>query len=112
MFRALVLLMFTTLPAMADGERAGKFDYYVMALSWTPNWCALEGDRKKSDQCDDDTGFGFTLHGLWPQFNVGWPSYCRGTARAPSRRQTNAMTDIMGAGGPVKTTPSKRSGFV
>ena len=25
----------------ADGERAGNFDYYVMALSWSPNWCAL-----------------------------------------------------------------------
>ena len=47
MFRALVLLMFTTLPAMADGERAGKFDYYVMALSWTACWGELEGDRKK-----------------------------------------------------------------
>jgi ribonuclease T2 len=99
MFRALILTLLTAMPAMADGERAGKFDYYVMALSWTPNWCALEGDRKRSDQCDDDTGFGFTLHGVWPQFNVGWPSYCTGAKRAPSRRQTNAMTDIMGSGG-------------
>ena len=99
MFRALILTLFTALPAMAEGEHAGKFDYYVMALSWTPNWCALEGDRKRSDQCDDDTGFGFTLHGVWPQFNVGWPSYCTGAKRPPSRGQTNAMTDIMGSGG-------------
>ena len=63
MFRVLILALFTALPAMAEGERAGKFDYYVMALSWTPNWCASEGDRKNSDQCDDDRGFGFTLHG-------------------------------------------------
>jgi len=99
MFRVLILALFTALPAMAEGERAGKFDYYVMALSWTPNWCASEGDRKNSDQCDDDRGFGFTLHGLWPQFNVGWPSYCKPAQRAPSRSQTNAMADIMGSGG-------------
>tara|TARA_R110002096_G_scaffold8802_3_gene35791 strand:+ start:38194 stop:38826 length:633 start_codon:yes stop_codon:yes gene_type:complete len=99
MFRILIPALFTALPVWAQGEPAGEFDYYVMALSWTPNWCALEGDRKKSDQCDDDTGFGFTLHGVWPQFNVGWPSFCDTSARSPSRRQTNAMADIMGSGG-------------
>ena len=26
----------------AEGEKAGEFDYYVLALSWTPTWCALE----------------------------------------------------------------------
>jgi len=99
MFRALIPALFAALPAFADGERAGDFDYYVLALSWTPNWCALEGDRKNSDQCDDDTGFGFTLHGLWPQYRVGWPSYCKTPHRPPSRRQTNQMTDIMGTSG-------------
>lgn len=99
MFRALIPALFAALPVWADGERAGEFDYYVLALSWTPNWCALEGDRKNSDQCDADTGFGFTLHGLWPQFNVGWPSYCKTPHRPPSRRQTNSMTDIMGTSG-------------
>ena len=33
---------------MADGERSGEVDYYVMALSWSPTWCALEGDARKS----------------------------------------------------------------
>jgi ribonuclease T2 len=99
MLRILIPALFAALPVWAKGERAGDFDYYVLALSWTPNWCVLEGDRKNSDQCDDDTGFGFTMHGLWPQFNVGWPSYCKSPARAPSRRDTNAMTDVMGSGG-------------
>lgn len=85
--------------ALADGERAGDFDYYVMALSWTPSWCALEGDDRGSPQCDADRGFGFTLHGLWPQNEVGWPSNCRTVARDPSRMATDAMADIMGTGG-------------
>ncbi|CAN0588252.1 unnamed protein product, partial [Ectocarpus sp. 12 AP-2014] len=81
----------------ADGERAGEFDYYVMALSWSPNWCALEGDARDAEQCDTDAGW--LLHGLWPQFHRGWPAYCPTTQRAPSRRMTGEMTDIMGSGG-------------
>lgn len=92
-------LCLLTVSARADGERAGAFDYYVLALSWTPSWCALEGDARGSDQCDDGTGYGFTLHGLWPQFEEGWPAYCRTGARDPSRSRTAAMSDIMGSGG-------------
>ena len=55
----------------ADGEKAGEFDYYVLALSWTPTWCALEGDARGSEQCDASKDFGWTLHGLWPQFHQG-----------------------------------------
>lgn len=91
-------LVFTT-PAVADGEHAGDFDYYVMSLSWTPSWCELEGDDRNSPQCDVDKGFGFTLHGLWPQYESGWPSYCRTSERDPSRGQTEAMADIMGTSG-------------
>ncbi len=91
--------LFCATPALADGERAGTFDYYVLALSWTPTWCALEGDARQSDQCDPDQGFGWTLHGLWPQYVSGWPSFCRTSERDPSRAQTAAMADIMGSGG-------------
>lgn len=85
--------------AAADGERPGDFDYYVLALSWTPNWCALEGDARASEQCQAGQGHGFTLHGLWPQYENGWPSFCPTTARPPSRAMTAEMADIMGSGG-------------
>jgi ribonuclease T2 len=84
-------------PAFAEGEAAGAFDYYVMALSWSPNWCALEGDARDAEQCETDLGW--SLHGLWPQYHRGWPSFCPTTARAPTRRMTGAMADIMGSGG-------------
>ena len=83
----------------ADGEKAGKFDYCVLALSWTPTWCALEGDARGSEQCDASKDFGWTLHGLWPQFHQGWPSYCNTIERQPSRSMTNGMSDIMGTSG-------------
>ena len=75
------------------------FDYYVLALSWTPTWCAIEGDGRGSPQCDPGQGFGFTLHGLWPQYEAGWPSYCPTSERNPSRGMTADMADIMGSSG-------------
>lgn len=85
--------------AWAEGETAGDFDYYVVALSWSANWCALEGDGRGDPQCDAGQGLTFTLHGLWPQYEAGWPSFCRTGARDPSRSQTAAMADIMGGAG-------------
>lgn len=86
-------------PALADGEKAGVFDYYVLALSWSPNWCLREGDDRDAPECAAGAGRGWTLHGLWPQYESGWPSYCRTTARDPSRAMTRGMEDIMGSAG-------------
>ena len=80
-------------------DRAGQFDYYVLALSWQPNWCLREGDDRDAATCKAGAGAGWTLHGLWPQYEKGWPQYCSTTARDPSRSQTGAMSDIMGSGG-------------
>ena len=86
-------------PAVATGERAGDFDYYVMSLSWSAAWCALEGDARHDPQCDAGRGLTFTLHGLWPQYEQGWPDYCRTVERDPTRAETAAMADIMGGAG-------------
>ncbi|WP_284165194.1 ribonuclease T2 [Frigidibacter sp. SD6-1] len=86
-------------PARAEGERAGDFDYYILSLGWSPSWCALEGDARGDRQCDPGRGFGFTLHGLWPQYEEGWPSYCRSGIREATRAETAAMADIMGSAG-------------
>tara|TARA_R110002073_G_scaffold269183_1_gene432411 strand:+ start:712 stop:1344 length:633 start_codon:yes stop_codon:yes gene_type:complete len=99
MIRLIMALMLIAGAARAEGERAGAFDYYVLALSWTPTWCAIEGDGRRSPQCDPGQGFGFTLHGLWPQYEEGWPSYCPTSERNPSRGMTADMADIMGSSG-------------
>lgn len=96
---ASILVAASTPAARADGERAGDFDYYVMALTWTPTWCATTGDARQDPQCRAGRHLGFTLHGLWPQYDSGYPSYCRTAARDPSRGETGAMADIMGSGG-------------
>jgi ribonuclease T2 len=94
-----LLLCLTAITARAEGQRPGTFDYYVMALSWSANWCALEGDARKSPQCDTREDHGWILHGLWPQFHRGFPSFCQTAKRAPSRGMTTDMADIMGTGG-------------
>ena len=69
--------------ARSDRTRAddapGRFDYYLMALSWSPSYCLTHPNE--GDQCGNK-GFGFVLHGLWPQFRNGnWPQHCPASAR-------------------------------
>ncbi len=97
--RLLLALVLAAAPAFAEGERAGEFDHYVLSLSWSPTWCALEGDARGSEQCNDRHDHGWILHGLWPQHDRGWPSFCLTVERDPSRAETAAMADIMGTAG-------------
>lgn len=61
----------------APGDAPGHFDYYLLSLSWSPSYCLVHpGDRS---QCQG-RGFGFVLHGLWPQFDAGgYPQDCGST---------------------------------
>lgn len=55
-------------------EQAGQFDYYVLSLSWAPTYCLTHADD--SQECSGK-GYGFVLHGLWPQFDAGgFPASC------------------------------------
>jgi len=98
MIKTLLLLCMAT-AAFAKDRKTGDFDYYVLALSWSPTWCALDADRE-AEQCARGANFGFVMHGLWPQYAPeGWPEYCRTRERDPSRGQTRDMADIMGSSG-------------
>ena len=85
-------------PAGGAGDRAGDFDHYVLALSWTPSWCAAEGAARGAERCGR-AGQGWTLHGLWPQHEEGWPSDCATAHAPPTRRRTAAEADLFGSGG-------------
>lgn len=94
---AALTLLLAPLTAQAGGV-AGTFDYYVLALSWSPSWCATEGQGRDEAQCDPGRKAGFVIHGLWPQYERGWPDYCDTAERDPSRRDSQAMADVMGSG--------------
>lgn len=84
----------------AQADTPGDFDYYVMALSWQPSWCAREGDARDAPSCEPGSDYGWVLHGLWPQYEDGWPEYCEvPRSLDPSRSDSATMVDIMGSGG-------------
>ena len=61
-----------------SGNAPGRFDYYLMSLSWSPSYCLTHPDD--SLQCASK-GFGFVLHGLWPQNRDGdWIQHCASDA--------------------------------
>jgi ribonuclease T2 len=56
-------------------DSLGEFDYFLLALSWSPDYCATSGGDDPQ-QCSIGRKLGFVLHGLWPQYNRGYPSDC------------------------------------
>jgi ribonuclease T2 len=62
-----------------DAGEPGRFDYYAVALSWSPAFCATHDDP---NQCAPGRRSGFVLHGLWPQYDKGYPQECS-TERLP-----------------------------
>ncbi|MGV6876134.1 ribonuclease T2 family protein [Pseudochelatococcus sp. B33] len=96
------VLAFAGGPAAAQqadrGGRPGVFDFYVLALSWSPGFCALEGRADGRNQCAAGKRRTFVVHGLWPQFERGYPRECAtgdaSLSRNPSRRAMGLAAGI------------------
>jgi len=63
----------TPTPGKRVKNTPSDFDFYVMSLSWSPDFCAGNDDPQ---QCSVGKKLGFVLHGLWPQYNRGYPADC------------------------------------
>ncbi|MCI0467036.1 MAG: ribonuclease T2 [Beijerinckiaceae bacterium] len=63
----------------------GNFDFYVLSLSWSAGFCASPDAARGRKQCETGANLGFVVHGLWPQYEYGYPSDCGAAARTPSR---------------------------
>ncbi|OAN53740.1 ribonuclease I [Paramagnetospirillum marisnigri] len=86
----ILALMMVTSGAWADscgpsrGE-TGRFDLFLLSLSWSPGFCATDSGRANPEQCQGVRRFGFIVHGLWPQYASGsWPQCCRAAPFRPS----------------------------
>jgi ribonuclease T2 len=99
---ALTLASLVQVSSFAQGTAPatppGQFDFYVLSLSWSPSYCEATGDKRKDPQCARP--FGFVVHGLWPQFEKGYPSDCADQTRLP-QSLIKAQLDIFPAGGLV-----------
>ncbi|MDX2288954.1 MAG: ribonuclease T [Hyphomicrobiaceae bacterium] len=84
----------------------GEFDYYTLVLSWSPTYCASRTSTNRPDpQCELNAKgrpYAFVLHGLWPQYNRGFPDRCW-TAEKPfvPKATIERMLDIMPSRGLV-----------
>lgn len=75
----------------------GTFDYYLLSLSWSPAFCLGEPGAA---ECSGPRRFGFIVHGLWPQFEKGWPENCDVHQQVPDSVVTG-ISDLMPARGLV-----------
>jgi ribonuclease T2 len=98
---AFLLALMAASPAQDRRQNeAGQFDYYVLALSWSPSFCEASAerapDRAPQQQCGERP-FSFVVHGLWPQYEKGFPEYCQVPAPRLDRGIVSSMLDLMPA---------------
>ncbi len=97
--------------ALAGGAKAqdkrqnapGEFDFYVLSLSWSPSFCEEASERGRSGarsqmQCGGRP-YSFVVHGLWPQYENGFPEYCQRPSPRLNRNIVSSMLDLMPAPG-------------
>jgi ribonuclease T2 len=80
----------------------GEFDFYVLSLSWSPSYCeeaAERGNSGRSQQIQCARPYSFVVHGLWPQYERGFPNYCQRPSPRLDRNIMTSMLDLMPAPG-------------
>jgi len=76
------------------GGVPGQFDFYVLSLSWSSGFCKTPAAARARRQCEPGADLGFVVHGLWPQYERGYPSDCEPGAREPSRIALQATAGL------------------
>ena len=72
----------------AENAQPGNFDFYLLNLSWSPEFCAT---HPSSPECSAHPGF--VVHGLWPQNSDGtYPEHC---SDAPGPTDPNSFTNLL-----------------
>ena len=103
---SLALIFISAGYALAQDRRQnapGEFDFYVLSLSWSPSFCEAASERGNSGrsqqaQCGGRP-FSFVVHGLWPQYERGFPEYCQRPSPRLDRNIMTSMLDLMPAPG-------------
>src|SRR3954453_20742878 len=102
---SLALILASAGMASAQDRRQnnpGEFDFYVLSLSWSPSFCEAAAERGNSGRSGVQCGgrpFSFVVHGLWPQYERGFPEYCQRPSPRLDRNIMTSMLDLMPAPG-------------
>jgi len=79
-------------------SQPGQFDFYVLALSWSPSFCEGAQERGRNRGTEQQCGerpYSFVVHGLWPQHERGYPGFCQVPAPRLNREIVDKMGDLM-----------------
>src|SRR4051795_13658766 len=98
--RLFVLGLLVLLPNNASAQdhrqnAPGEFDFYVLSLSWSPSFCEEAAERGTEARSQAQCGgrpFSFVVHGLWPQYERGFPEHCQ---RPSPRLERNIMSSML-----------------
>jgi ribonuclease T2 len=74
----------------------GRFDFYLLSLSWSPSFCETAAGSGSREQCGARP-YSFVVHGLWPQYERGFPQNCQVPAPRLDHRIVEEMLDLMPA---------------
>ena len=85
--------------SLISAPKPGDFDYYVLSMSWQPEFCYHKEGR--FPQCNHPMSAWnstFTLHGMWPQYYKEkrghlWPQDCGGYDEKVDRNILAALQD-------------------
>jgi ribonuclease T2 len=96
-----------TAPAASDTSTAALptgegFDFYVLSLSWSPSYCEAEGEDANRQQCAAARPYAFVVHGLWPQFERGYPQDCATGEPDVPNETLRTLYDIMPSAGLIR----------
>jgi ribonuclease T2 len=89
--------------ALAQDSRQnqpGNFDFYVLSLSWSPSFCAGAAEHNRGRAAGAQCGarpYSFVVHGLWPQYDKGFPENCQVPSPRLYRGIVSSMLDLMPA---------------
>src|ERR1700738_599863 len=104
-FFLLALAALTSLAGTASAQdrrqnAPGEFDFYVLSLSWSPSFCEEASERGGGGRSQVQCGgrpCSFVVHGLWPQYEHGFPNYCQRPSPRLDRNIMSSMLDLMPA---------------
>ena len=85
----------------ARQNEPGQFDFYLLSLSWSPSFCEQAAERQNKSksaqiQCGERP-YSFVVHGLWPQYEKGFPEFCQNPPPRLDRNIVSSMLDLMPA---------------
>jgi ribonuclease T2 len=103
MLATILALSLTAGLAAAQDRRQnqpGKFDFYLLSLSWSASYCDAAAERAPGQPLPPECGARarpFVVHGLWPQYETGFPEFCQQPAPRLDRNAVSSMLDLMPA---------------